>query len=78
MIVARHEVPGVMRKRALSQRDGGPLHRYPGTSCLATISLSLRDKSHSPIEGSRTKLALMLPGSPLLAKFPLARLTSGC
>jgi len=22
----------------------------PGTSCLATISLSLRDKSHSPIE----------------------------
>ena len=26
------------------------LHRYPGTSYLATISLSLRDKSHSPIE----------------------------
>jgi hypothetical protein len=26
------------------------LNRYPGTSCLATISLSLRDKSHSPIE----------------------------
>src|SRR6202040_2586558 len=24
---------------------------YPGTSCLATIMLSLRDKSHSPIEG---------------------------
>ena len=24
---------------------------FPGTSCLATISLSLRDKSHSPIEG---------------------------
>ncbi len=31
----------------------------PGTSCLATISLSLRDKSHSPIEGPRIKLALM-------------------
>src|SRR5271166_1535835 len=29
---------------------GVSLHRYPGTSCLATISLSLRDKSHSPIE----------------------------
>src|SRR5277367_5920070 len=29
--------------------DGASLHRYPGTSCLATISLSLRDKSHSPI-----------------------------
>ena len=28
-------------------RDGASLHRYPGTSCLATISLSLRDKSHS-------------------------------
>jgi hypothetical protein len=24
--------------------DGASLHRYPGTSCLATISLSLRDK----------------------------------
>ena len=31
----------------------------PGTSCLATISLSLRDKSHSPIEGHPIKLALM-------------------
>jgi hypothetical protein len=34
------------------------LHRYPGTSCLATISLSLRDKRHSPIEELRIKLAL--------------------
>jgi hypothetical protein len=25
---------------------GSSLHRYPATSCLATISLSLRDKSH--------------------------------
>ena len=24
---------------------------FPGTSCLATISLSLRDKSHSPTKG---------------------------
>jgi hypothetical protein len=31
----------------------------PGTSCLATISLSLRDKSHSPIEGPRIRLALI-------------------
>jgi hypothetical protein len=38
---------------------GASLHRYPGTSCLATISLSLRDKSHSPIEGLGIKLALM-------------------
>jgi hypothetical protein len=38
---------------------GASLRRYPGTSCLATISLSLRDKSHSPIEGPRIKLALM-------------------
>ena len=30
---------------------------FPGTSCLATISLSLRDKNHSPIEGPRIKLA---------------------
>mgnify|MGYP003623046068 CR=1 FL=1 len=33
---------------------------FPGTSCLATIMLSLRDKSHSPIEGPRIKLALHL------------------
>jgi hypothetical protein len=31
----------------------------PGTWCLATISLSLRDKSHSPVEGPRIKLALV-------------------
>jgi hypothetical protein len=31
----------------------------PGTSCQATITLSLRDKSHSPIEEPRIKLALM-------------------
>src|SRR6478736_5897955 len=31
-------------------RDGASLHRYPGTSCLATISLSLRDKSHLSID----------------------------
>jgi hypothetical protein len=37
----------------------GSLHRYPGTPCLATISLSLRDKRPLPIEGPRIKLALM-------------------
>jgi len=30
---------------------------YPGTSCLATISLSLRDKSHSPFEAPRNYLS---------------------
>jgi hypothetical protein len=45
-------VPGVMRKIALCIAT-------QGTSCLATISLSLRDKSHSPIEGPGIKLALM-------------------
>ena len=38
---------------------GASLHHYPGTSCLATIVLSLRDKSHSPIEAPRIKLMLM-------------------
>jgi hypothetical protein len=32
--------------------------RFPGTSCQATIALSLRDKGHSPM-GSLIKLALM-------------------
>jgi hypothetical protein len=29
----------------------------PGTSCLATIVLSLRDKSHSPIEAPHNYLS---------------------
>ena len=36
---------------------GASLHRYSGTSCLATISLSLRDKSHSPIEAPHNFLS---------------------
>jgi hypothetical protein len=38
--------------------DGASLHRDPGTSCLATISLSLRDKSHSCIEAPHNYLNL--------------------
>ena len=34
----------------------------PGTSCQATIVLSLRDKSHSPIE--RLTIILALMGGP--------------
>jgi hypothetical protein len=62
-IVARHEVPGIISIKAPSQRTIEPidrpfgtgrfLQRYPGTPCLATICLSLRDKSHSPIEAPR-------------------------
>jgi hypothetical protein len=36
---------------------------FPGTSCPATIGLSLRDENHSTIEAPRIKLALM--GFPL-------------
>jgi hypothetical protein len=50
--------PGTDRLRP-SLRDGASLYRDPGTSCLATLSLSLRDESHSPIEAPRIKLALM-------------------
>jgi hypothetical protein len=39
----------------------------PGTSCLATIVLSLRDKNHAPIEAPRIILALM--GLQTWAKF---------
>jgi hypothetical protein len=52
----------------------------PGTSCLATISLSLRDKGQSPIEGPRIKLALtgFLPWAescrPVRAIFSLTKL----
>ena len=47
-----------------SLRDGTSLHRYPGTLCLATINLSLRDKSHSPIVAP-----LALPGLKSWAEF---------
>jgi hypothetical protein len=33
-----------------SGTEAASLHRYPGTSCLATIVLSLRDENHSTIE----------------------------
>jgi len=36
---------GAVNRRYTDTRDGAFLHRYPGTSCLATISLSLRDKA---------------------------------
>src|SRR6478752_7967213 len=39
---------------------------YPGTSCLATITLSLRDKSHSSIEAPHKYLSaygLSTPGT---------------
>jgi hypothetical protein len=39
-------------------RDGVLLYRYPGTSYLATIMLSLRDKTHPPAE-ALIELALM-------------------
>jgi hypothetical protein len=42
-----------------SAKIGSILHLYPGTSCLATIGLSLWDKNHSPIEPPRVKSALM-------------------
>src|ERR1700742_377535 len=52
-------------------RDGSLGCDRPGTSCQATIVLSLRDKDHSPAGGIRNKLALMgltlgpgLPNSP--------------
>jgi hypothetical protein len=55
-----------------SLRDGSSLHRYPGTSCLATISLSLRDKYICRAE-ALIKLALMglSPAAPKVGqKFP--------
>ena len=51
----------------------GSLHRYPGTSCLATISLSLWDKNHPLIGAPRIKLALWVGPS---AAFDLPALTT--
>jgi hypothetical protein len=40
-------------------RDGSLGWRFPGTSCQATIALSLRGKSNSPVVKALIKLALM-------------------
>jgi len=49
MIVSTTNICGTDNDFGRPFGTGSSLHRYPGTSCLATISLSLRDKSHSPI-----------------------------
>ena len=53
-------------RSAWSDEENGavPAGRLNGSwlrleACLATITLSLRDKSHPPIKGPRIKLALM-------------------
>jgi hypothetical protein len=52
-------------------RDGSFEDAFPGTSCLATISLSLYDKSHSPIEASQNCLSDY--GRRPRAAYPAAR-----
>jgi hypothetical protein len=42
---------GTGKDSAVPLGGRGSLDRYPGTSCLATISLSLRDERHWPIPG---------------------------
>src|SRR5580698_2317492 len=73
-VVPRAEALGCFQfaRRALGTRTRKCPNSSPGTSCLATIVLSLRDKSHSPIEaphnyspsGPKTNLVLPLPLSP--------------
>ena len=52
-------VPSKPRSVQSSRWDGPIFLMIPGTSCLATIVLSLRDKNHAPIEAPRLILALM-------------------
>ena len=60
-------VPSKPRSVQSSRWDGSIFLMIPGTSCLATIVLSLRDKNHAPIEAPRLILALM--GLQTSAKF---------
>jgi hypothetical protein len=66
--------------RRPSLRDWAFLHRDPGTPCLATISLSLRDKSHSPIEAPHDYLSAyrLTPGENSGPSLWGARGTSRC
>ena len=50
-------VPSKPRSVQSSRWDGPIFLMIPGTSCLATIVLSLRDKNHAPIEAPRPILA---------------------
>ena len=52
-------VPSKPRSVQSSRWDGPIFLMIPGTSCLATIVLSLRDKNHAAIEAPRLILALM-------------------
>jgi hypothetical protein len=60
-------VPSKPRSVQSSSWDGPIFLMIPGTSCLAMIVLSLRDKNHAPIEAPRIILALM--GLQTWAKF---------
>jgi hypothetical protein len=60
-------VPSKPRSVQSSRWDGPIFLMIPGTSCLATIVLSLRDKNHAPIEAPRIILALT--GLQTWAKF---------
>jgi hypothetical protein len=85
LIVARHGVPGSRCRKAPSRRDGRSVQSsrwdgaifliIPGTSCLATIVLSLRDKNHSPLEAPRIIFAFV--GEPWAMLFRPLRATDG-
>src|SRR4029077_15270449 len=59
-VVPRAEALGcfLFARRALGTRTRKCPNCSPGTSCLATIVLSLRDKNHSPIEAPHNQRSL--------------------
>jgi hypothetical protein len=57
--VSTTNIVGLTMTSTVHSGTGASLHRYPGTSCLATISLSLRHKSHSPVEAPHNYLNAM-------------------
>jgi hypothetical protein len=73
MIVARHEVPGVMKKNAPSQRDGDSLHRYPrhlyvfsatSQSCSSFALVRFSGDPNEPSAACFLRSSLFHPGKP--------------
>jgi hypothetical protein len=72
MIVARHEVPGVMKKNAPSQRDGDSLHRYPrhlyvfsatSQSCSSFVLVRFSGDPNEPSAACFLRSSLFHPGN---------------
>ena len=70
VLLSQYSFSGTDNDFDRSLRDGVFLYRYPGTSYLATIALSLRDKIHSSPEALLKRLWAEALGTTPTTKSP--------